>query len=267
MSSPPDAEIVKACCATAYASDWATALLGDSMHPGGDVLTERLGTLLGLSTGDQVLDVASGRGRSAIVLAHRFGCRVTGIDYSDVAIAAAESAAEAAGLRQLVRFQAADAEAIPFPDGSFSGAICECAFCTFPSKEAAAAELARTLRPGGAVALSDITRRATLPAELDGLLSWVACVGDARPEEEYARLLGEAGLRVEVIERHDAALAELVGKIRLRLLGAEVAAGVMELPLRGVDWAAARRMAAVAAAAVHDGSLGYAVVVARRPVT
>lgn len=265
MSSPPDAETVKACCATAYASDWATALLGNSMHPGGDALTERLGALLGLVPGDHVLDVAGGRGRSAIVLARRFGCRVTGVDVSPIAITAAESAAAAEELRRLVHFQAADAEALPFPDASFSGAICECAFCTFPSKEAAAAELARVLRPGAAVALSDITRRGPLPAGLEGLLGWVACVGDARPEEDYARLLEEAGLRVELIECHDAALADLVGKIRLRLLGAEVATRVREVKLPGVDWAVAREMALAVAAAVRGGSLGYAVLVARRP--
>jgi len=265
VTAQPDAATIKACCASTYASDWASALLGDSMHPGGDALTERLGTLLGLSPGDQVLDVASGRGRSAMLLARLFGCSVQGIDYSAAAVSAAAASTEAAGLKALVSFRAADAEAIPFPDGSFTAVICECAFCTFPSKEAAASQLARVLRGGGAVALSDLVRRAPLPSELDGLLSWVACVGDARPEDGYARLLREAGLVVELIERHDSALADLVGTIRLRLLGAEVAATVKKLPLPGVDWAGARRMAAAAAAAVRDGSLGYAILIARRP--
>lgn len=100
---------------------------------------------------------------------------------------------------------------------------------------------------------------------LEGLLGWVACLGDARPEEDYARLLEGAGLGVEMIERHDAALADLIEKIRLRLLGAEVAARVKAVALPGVDWAAARRMALAVTAAVDDGRLGYAVLVARRP--
>jgi ubiquinone/menaquinone biosynthesis C-methylase UbiE len=265
VTALPDAATVKSCCATAYASDWATALLGDSMHPGGDALTARLGELLGLGAGDQVLDVASGRGRSAMLLARLFGCSVMGIDYSDDATTAAKAAVEGAGLEGLVSFRAADAEALPFPDSSFDAVICECAFCTFPSKKAAAAELARVVRPGGAIAISDLTRRASLPPDLDGLLSWVACVGDARPEEEYAGLLAEAGLSIELVERHDAALAGLVSTIRMRLLGAEVTAKVKRLDLPGVDWPVARRMAAAADAAVRDGSLGYAVIVARRP--
>src|SRR2546429_226007 len=54
-------EDVKSCCATLYESDFARILLGDSFHPGGLRLTERLGELLGLKAGIRVLDVASGK--------------------------------------------------------------------------------------------------------------------------------------------------------------------------------------------------------------
>src|SRR5262245_56933568 len=75
------AAAVKACCADMYAGDWAQLLLGDSLHPGGAALTERLGDLLGLGPGARVLDVASGRGGSAIHLARHFGSSVLGVDY------------------------------------------------------------------------------------------------------------------------------------------------------------------------------------------
>jgi cyclopropane fatty-acyl-phospholipid synthase-like methyltransferase len=64
---------LKACCATLYESDWAKLLLGDSFHPGGLQLTERLGTMLQLQPGMVVLDVASWPGSSALFLAERFG--------------------------------------------------------------------------------------------------------------------------------------------------------------------------------------------------
>jgi arsenite methyltransferase len=60
---------VKQCCAAAYDSDAAKMLLGDSFHPGGTKLTERLGRILNLSPRTRVLDVAAGRGASAIFLA------------------------------------------------------------------------------------------------------------------------------------------------------------------------------------------------------
>ena len=77
-----EADAVKTCCANVYASDWAKLLLGDSFHPGGLALTTRLGQMLGLDASSTVLDVATGRGASAIYLAQTLGCRVIGVDYS-----------------------------------------------------------------------------------------------------------------------------------------------------------------------------------------
>src|SRR5579859_949314 len=174
-----DAANLKLCCAAAYTSDWARLLLGDSFHPGGLALTERLGTLLSLGPGVRVLDVAAGKGTSAIHLARTFGCAVVGVEYGGDAVAAAVQAAEAAGVAHLARFEQGDAERLAAPDGSFDAVICECAFCTFPDKRAAAAELARVLRPGGRVGLSDLTRAGEIPADLRGLLAWIACIADA----------------------------------------------------------------------------------------
>jgi arsenite methyltransferase len=73
--------VVKQCCAALYESDAAKLLLGASFHPGGTRLTERLGQILNLTPQTRVLDVASGKGASALFLAARFGCEVVGIDY------------------------------------------------------------------------------------------------------------------------------------------------------------------------------------------
>src|SRR5260370_18146100 len=77
-----NAQEVKQCCARLYESDIAKMLLGDSFHPGGLKLTERLGRSLQLTSTSRVLDVASGKGASAMFLAEQFGCVVIGIDYS-----------------------------------------------------------------------------------------------------------------------------------------------------------------------------------------
>ena len=92
MSSTPQ-ETIKQCCARLYESDFAKFLLGDSFHPGGLRLTERLGTLLELTPRSRVLDIASGKGASALFIAERFGCEVLGIDYSSRNVAAANAAA------------------------------------------------------------------------------------------------------------------------------------------------------------------------------
>ncbi|MFQ5409867.1 MAG: SAM-dependent methyltransferase, partial [Anaerolineales bacterium] len=83
----------KSCCAALYESDWAHLLLGESLHPGGLALTERLGVALGLGPDKKVLDAACGAGASAVFLAERFGCRVVGVDFSPRLIAAARARA------------------------------------------------------------------------------------------------------------------------------------------------------------------------------
>lgn len=259
-AKPADGEGIKQCCAQLYESDFAKILLGDSFHPGGLKLTERLGTLLGLTPESRVLDVASGKGASALFLAEHFGCQVTGIDYGSRNIAEANELAATKGLSARVRFEQADAERMNFHDQSFDAVICECAFCTFPDKTAAAREFARVLCPGGMVGLSDLTRGPQLPKELEGLLAWIACIADARPVDDYAATLRTAHFHVDTVELHDDALAEMVQQIRVKLLGLEVMVGLKKLNLPGVDLTNARQLAKSALSAIQQGQLGYALI-------
>src|SRR6516162_7228180 len=262
MSSP---ERVKQCCARLYESDFAKILLGDSFHPGGTRLTERLGELLGLGAQSRVLDIASGTGTSALFLAERLSCEVLGVDYGSHNVEQSNAAATARGLDKRVNFRTGDAERLPFPEVSFDAVICECAFCTFPDKTAAAREFARVLRSGGGIGLSDLTRGPVLPEELSGLLAWVACIADARPVDTYVRYLCDAGFCVERVESHDEALLEMVNQVRTKLLGTEILVGLKKLELPGVDFTAAKEMARSAADAVQQGSLGYTILHASKP--
>ncbi len=142
-------EALKVCCTAVYETQWAQILLGDSFHPGGMALTERLGQLLKLSPNDKVLDVASGRGTTAVFLAETFGCEVVGLEYGAQAVADANELAQSAGLAERAYFKQGDAEQLPFEDNLFDVVICECAFCTFPNKAQAAAEWARVLKGNG----------------------------------------------------------------------------------------------------------------------
>jgi SAM-dependent methyltransferase len=240
-------------------------LLGDSFHPGGLTLTLRLGELLGLHEGARVLDVASGKGASAIGLAQHFGCEVVGVDFGAGNVAEAAAKAESAGLARLVSFRQGDAEKLVFPDGTFDAIICECAFCTFPSKPAAAREFARVLRPGGRVGISDLARSGPLPADLTSLLAWIACIADARPVREYADYLESSGLRMTTVEPSDGALTEMVHAIQGKLMAIELMSGLKKLDVAGIDIEQAKRFARSAAAAIREGVLGYALLIAERP--
>jgi arsenite methyltransferase len=248
---------VKACCAAAYSSEAARWLLGDSFHPGGAALTSRLARALGAGAGDTVVDVACGRGASALQLARETGCGVVGIDLSPDLVAEAAQAAREAALSSRVRFLQGDAEALPLPDEFADGVLCECAFCTFPGKRVAAAELARVLKPGGVLALADVVADPDrLAPALSSLHGRVACLGDARPLDEVSSLLERAGFEVALVERHDDALSLLLDRVEARLRLARVLDAT--LAARGLELAAAAREA------IGAGALGYGVVVARR---
>jgi len=252
-------ETLKQCCARLYQSDLAKLLLGDSFHPGGLKLTERLATILRLTPGSRVLDAASGTGSSAVFLAERYGCEVVGIDYSSQNVEQANQRAEVKRLAGRLRFERADAESLSLPDASFDAVICECSFCTFPDKSAAAREFARVLRHGGRVGISDVTRGPVLPQELEGLLGWIACIAAAQPVDQYAARLRASGLLVQDIEQHDKALADMVHSIRKRLFGVEIMTGLGKIDLPKVDFASAKQMAISALTAIQQGQLGYAI--------
>ncbi|WP_128931552.1 class I SAM-dependent methyltransferase [Bradyrhizobium zhanjiangense] len=260
--SPPD---IKQCCAAVYDSDAAKLLLGGSFHPGGVKLTERLGQLLDLKPQTRVLDVAAGRGTSGIFLAKRFGCEVVGVDFSQKNVEDANCTAQEMGLAERASFRWADAERLSFADSSFDAVICECSFCLFPDKQVAASEFARVLAAGGQVGLSDLTRMETLSRDLDGLMSWIACIADARPLTAYVAHLSAANLAVRIVEEHNQLLAEFVNGIRTRLLAAEIAAGLGKLVLPGFDLDAAKKLVRSAQEAIAQGKLGYAIVTAIKP--
>jgi SAM-dependent methyltransferase len=261
--SAPSPDEVKACCAAAYQSDAVALVLGDSYHPGGVALTRRLADTLALRPGDRVADIASGPGSTAFLLAREFGVHVEGIDLGEHAVAAANAKASAAGLDGQVTFRVGDAERLPLTDASVDAVVCECALCTFPEKAAAAAEMARVLKPGRRVGISDVTLDPQrLDSELASLAGWVACIADARPVGAYRHLLENAGLEVTLTEAHDGALAQMIDTVDARLL----AYRMLHPPaLRGVDLDAVRRKIAVAARAVADGVAGYSLLVARKP--
>jgi arsenite methyltransferase len=255
-----DAELA-GCCASPYDSAAVRWLLGGELHPGGEALTRRLAHLAGVRPGWRVLDVASGRGRTALLLASEFGASVTGVELSPQSIAAARTEAEAAGLGDRVRFVEGEAEALPVESRAFDAVVCECALCLFPGKGRAVDGMQRALGPGGVLAIADVTAELDdLPNSLRGAAARVACIGEALSREGYRALLRDAGLGLVAAESHDGALAALAERVEARLRVARMlgpAEGYEELIGEATE------LVGEAKRAIARGSLGYALFIAR----
>lgn len=186
------------CCADLYQSPLVRYLLGESLHPGGLALTRALGKELGLTKGQYLLDVACGRGASAIMLAQTYKCRVAGIDTDARALEGATKDARRYRLDSLVAFVEGDATHLPFPPAAFDAVLCECATSLFSNRQAALCEIARVLKPSGRLALSDVTfRPETLPLPLDSSIARALCIPLGTGPEQYVHLIQGAGLTIE----------------------------------------------------------------------
>jgi ubiquinone/menaquinone biosynthesis C-methylase UbiE len=253
-------EEIKGCCAAVYGLDLLDILLGDSYHPGGSTLTRRLADALDLRPGQEVLDLASGVGTTAFLLAQERGVKVTGIDLGTVQVAKAQARASQLGLNKLVRFEVGDAEGLPIDDRCFDAVVCECAFCTFPDKQTAAGEIARVLRAGGKVGITDVWLEPDrLEPELAGIAGRIACLADAQPIPVLQAILASAGLRVITTERHDQALATTIDQLHAALRALKIA-GLAHPD--GHVFGRAITLATKAADVVARGHAGYLLMVA-----
>jgi sarcosine/dimethylglycine N-methyltransferase len=160
----------------------------DQDHFGGIEANDSLAARAGIARHHRVLDVCSGMGGPARYLAHRIGCRVVGLDFTESRHLGAQRLTKLVGLDQLVSFRHGNALDMPFEDASFDVVIGQEAWCHVPDKPRLIAECARVVRPGGVVAFTDILRQPGLSeAEMTRL-------ADGMPFPTLETLTGYAGL-------------------------------------------------------------------------
>jgi SAM-dependent methyltransferase len=132
---------------------WASgdfAIIGTTLQ----IVGESLAEAVDVRAGEAVLDVAAGNGNATLAAARRFA-RVTSTDYVPHLLEKGAARAEAEGLE--VQFQVADAEALPFDDGSFDVALSTFGAMFTPEHHKAAYELMRVVRSGGRIGMANWT--------------------------------------------------------------------------------------------------------------
>ncbi|WP_406693847.1 arsenite methyltransferase [Singulisphaera sp. Ch08] len=157
----------------------------------------------GLREGERVVDLGSGGGLDVLLASRKVGPtgRAIGIDMTEEMIALARKNAASSGLTN-VEFHLATIDRLPLADGSVDCVISNCVINLATDKDAVFKEIARILKPGGRLAVSDIALKKPLPQELaDDVLAYVGCITGAIPIEQYRHGLVAAGFaHVEVID-------------------------------------------------------------------
>lgn len=170
-----------------------------------------------LNPGETVLDLGSGGGIDVLLSARRVGPSgfAFGLDMTDEMLALAENNKAEAGAAN-VAFLKGQIEAIPLPSSIIDVVISNCVINLASDKGQVLKEAFRVLKPGGRFAVSDVVSQGALPDDLrQDMEAWVGCIAGALEENEYRRLLGEAGfVDVEIQETRvydPRELAERVG--------------------------------------------------------
>lgn len=133
---------------------------------------------LSLSPGATLLDVGCGSGQLALMAA-RDRLDVTGVDIVDNWVERAKARAQGEGLR--VRFQQADAEALPFEDGTFDAVVSLIGAMFAPRPELVSRELLRVCVPGGTIAMANWTPAGFVGQMFKTVAKFIAPVGMPSP--------------------------------------------------------------------------------------
>jgi arsenite methyltransferase len=155
-----------------------------------------------LREGETVLDLGSGGGIDVILSAKRVGSTgiAYGLDMTDEMLALAQKNAAEAGVRN-VHFLKGVIEQVPLPADSVDVVISNCVINLSVDKAAVLTEMARVLKPGGRIGVSDVVAEDRLtPNERAERGSYVGCIAGALSKSEYEEGLVAAGFEEVSVE-------------------------------------------------------------------
>lgn len=151
---------------------------------------------LELQPGETALDLGSGPGLDAFLAAKQVGesGHVIGVDMTPEMLARARENAKKMGVDN-VEFREGRLESLPVEDGSVDAVTSNCVINLVPDKAAVFREIARVLKPGGRLVISDIVLDGRLPEAIEqDIYAYVGCVSGAMQRKDYFDAVEAAGL-------------------------------------------------------------------------
>jgi SAM-dependent methyltransferase len=167
----------------------------DQFHTRGREATLDLARLAGVTSGMRVLDVGGGLGGPARTLASEFGCPVEVLDLTEDYCRAGETLTRMTNLADLVTFKHGDALDMPYPDEGFDLVWTQHSSMNIADKERLYKEIRRVLRPGGRLALHEITAGPNAPVRFPVPWAREPSISHLRPPEAIRALIPAAGFR------------------------------------------------------------------------
>ncbi|MEV4148695.1 GNAT family N-acetyltransferase [Amycolatopsis sp. NPDC049691] len=236
-----------------------TDRLGAVHYAGEDVPAEMAATSLGcgnpvavadLHPGETVLDLGSGGGLDVLLSARRVGPagRAIGLDATEEMLTLARRHAAQAGVTN-AEFVHGTIERIPLPDASVDVVISNCVIALSPDKPAAFGEIARVLRPGGRLGITDILAAETL-TDAERAAGTAECLGGALTADGYRALLRNARLTgIDVRFTH-----EVGDKLHSAIIRASRPAPVRVVPMTAAH---AEQVLAILQAGLDTGDASF----------
>ena len=161
---------------------------------------------LELQPGETVVDLGSGAGIDALIAARAVGPEghVIGIDMTPEMLNKATANATAVGVDH-VEFREGRLEALPVDDGTVDAITSNCVINLVPDKSKVFAEIARVLKPGGRLVVSDVMLDGVLPEIITkDVMAYVGCISGAVQRGDYLAMLTAAGLGdIEIVKDVD----------------------------------------------------------------
>lgn len=187
------------------------------LHPGGFKATRKLADACQINNQKRILDIACGKGTSAVFLAEKYGCRVEGVDISEELIKEARVFARKSTAGDTVSFQVGDALNLPYSESEFDVTVSQAMLVLVRDKSKAIQEAKRVIKPGGYAGWIELSwKQQPTAGFLDAVSNEICayCMTNVLTFEGWEKLIIGSGFAEIKTFRYSMDLAGLKGMIR-----------------------------------------------------